>query len=492
MKEQWELELDEMESLEAEFGQEESLWDQTKDAGLTALDGAGRVLDYVGGHTRTGINGAIDGITNNIDALPNTDLYREGDFDRAMVGKAVGYDENIERSGGEDSYTNAALGMGLDIATDPTTYLSFGASAIPKALKAMKMYQASNAASKLKMLTRAAEVPTKALGKSIYKLPFRKMDKRAVDYAKNTKGLNPENIMKPTDIMYENGMRGTTGKLETQYLDKLEDLSHNADDIIQSNANVPMNINNATSKLKSLINKRKANPLPFPEFHRANKSADDVLNNSKELYEYRPTTSNTTTTSSRIDTGLVDDVGTPISREELSSSTQIIQGNKAGTVGDLDGMRKALNSDLNTHFKGNSPYTSDDILFKNNLRSGVRQEQIDAINRLNPGQGDALALANKERGVLLSGMQGANQDFARLGNRPIVTKPDAWIAGSALGGDTKNLAILGAGKALDFMKSPWATSNAGQLMKKGAESGVNDVMLRQLMMMQSKQHQPIE
>lgn len=106
-----------------------SLTDQALSAGGTALDVAGRTLDYPGGLVRTGLAGAAGALAG------NPDIVKPEDLKNAVKGKAPSSAEYLTRLGVPEGgslnlpglgkvTTRGAAGLALDIATDPLTALS--------------------------------------------------------------------------------------------------------------------------------------------------------------------------------------------------------------------------------------------------------------------------------------------------------------------------------------------------------------------------------
>jgi hypothetical protein len=182
-----------------------------KDLLMTGLDGAGRVLDAAGGGVRTALTGAADLAGGAVGMDP--DLYREGDWDRALQGRAPGGSEILQRAGMDPGLKNSALGMGIDIATDPLTYLSFGGSAAGKAAKAGRALTASEElAQRLAKVTgveaaqKGISAVTEPVGKWIYKnsKALAEADQKLAEYGK-----------KPlSDILLDNKVWGTAKTIE--------------------------------------------------------------------------------------------------------------------------------------------------------------------------------------------------------------------------------------------------------------------------------------
>jgi hypothetical protein len=195
--------------------EEMSGWDVAKDLGTRGLDAASRALDYAGGAVRTAGTGAIDLVSGG-----NTDLYHEGDWERASVGKAPTGSEILERTGAEPGFKTGAAGLALDIGTDPLTYLTFGASAASKLSRAGKSVGEAALvvrlakAMKLDKAIRPLEKVTEKAGKAIYKSAktLAESDQKLAEFGK-----------KPlSDILLDNKVWGRASTIEKK-TEKLAD-----------------------------------------------------------------------------------------------------------------------------------------------------------------------------------------------------------------------------------------------------------------------------
>ena len=94
--------------------------------GSQALDMGMRALDWAGGMGRMAASGYVD-LYNLATDQP---LLNEPDtFQKALKGQAPTTEDYLQKSGMEDSVGRAALGFVGDVALDPTTYMSGGATA---------------------------------------------------------------------------------------------------------------------------------------------------------------------------------------------------------------------------------------------------------------------------------------------------------------------------------------------------------------------------
>lgn len=156
------------------------------------LDYGIRALDYPGGFLRTGLAssaGLLAGKGN---------IVTKEDLGKAAMGQAPTSAEYLERLGVEEgpsaelpilgkTSTRDALGLGLDIASDPLTAIGKAAKSVPYVGKIL------NPAGK----------SMENLGKATYKSGLKKVDERLVE-----KGAQPI-----SDLLLKEGKTGTTRKL---------------------------------------------------------------------------------------------------------------------------------------------------------------------------------------------------------------------------------------------------------------------------------------
>lgn len=177
-----------------------------------ALDVGLRGLDYLGGITRTAL------------ASPSGEVTK-ADLMSALEGKAPSSAEYLERMGLEsggslsdilpslysetgeglqlqkggmlDPTARGTAGFAMDVAADPLTYLTFGASAVGKMGKVGKGVETA-----LKPLSKTAEKG----GKSMYKSGLKRIDFEASKYGKEP----------VSDLLMERGIAGGAGKIQKE------------------------------------------------------------------------------------------------------------------------------------------------------------------------------------------------------------------------------------------------------------------------------------
>lgn len=170
---------------------EQSLLEKAKDVGLKGLDVAGRAMDIPAGAVRAGVAGGLEALTgkelvdvgaedifkgnvpSSSEIMAKLDIpegYSLSDILPGMYSE-TGEGIKLQRGGFLDPSARGAVGLALDVATDPLTYASLGTSALAKVGKAGKV---------------AADVAEKALtpigtlagkrSKTLYKKAFEKVD----------------------------------------------------------------------------------------------------------------------------------------------------------------------------------------------------------------------------------------------------------------------------------------------------------------------------
>ena len=200
--------------------------------GSQALDMAGRALDLTGGITRTAIGAGAE-------ALGAGDIYHEGDLLKAMKGKAPETDELLGRGGMKSGPMRSTLGFVGDVAADPALVLTGTAKVGGKLLSklATKLGKKEAASAIAKAATKTAEfAPTlNVVDTLVKKVPgvskagdmvsnalAKGFDKagRFVYQGRALQALDDVSSRfgkkKVSDIMYEQGMSGSSASLEKQ------------------------------------------------------------------------------------------------------------------------------------------------------------------------------------------------------------------------------------------------------------------------------------
>lgn len=222
---------------------------QEMGTGMKVLTGAGKALDYAGGISRAALANAIDTVTpgksfasgkdmlqalqaNPFDSkakgAPSTAEYLE----RAGVPAGASLSDDfpflfsktgdglpLQKGGWADPTIRGAAGFVGDVAIDPLTYLTLGASAAAKSAKAADIaakkgiaQAAPSMASKIltskagKAVARPLDAMGEYFGKKIYKSGLKGVDNEALKYGKEP----------VSDLLMEEGIAGSAKSIQGQ------------------------------------------------------------------------------------------------------------------------------------------------------------------------------------------------------------------------------------------------------------------------------------
>lgn len=246
-----------------------------------ALEGVGRALDYTGGLGRTAVGGLRDVLT-----LSEGDerTIRDGDWVKALKGEAVHGEEILKRAGvdelgsvdlmremtipftdfkiGEGTTSGRdALGFGLDIASDPLTYLTLGGSAAVKGLRQAVKPGTSTIKETLQQtpntLRSLVTTPSRTLnkaGKDFYKAGLKKIDQEAVKYGKEP----------VSELLMENRIVGNASQIYDQMDELGKKLLKERNDILQnaSDQGARVSMKDAMDPLRQRVAQIKASRDP--------------------------------------------------------------------------------------------------------------------------------------------------------------------------------------------------------------------------------------
>lgn len=168
--------------------EEPGAMDTALEYGGKALDVGLRTLDLPGGLVRTGWKGLQNipraaakgleelGIESDLAKKPH--LVTTEDFKKALQGRAPTMSEFMEREGADPGLATSAVGMGMDIALDPLTYMSFGTSALKKGAE--------------------------KTGRAVYKSGLKAVDAEAIKYGKEP----------VSDLLIKEGVTGSYQQIQ--------------------------------------------------------------------------------------------------------------------------------------------------------------------------------------------------------------------------------------------------------------------------------------
>lgn len=246
-----------------------------------AVDLGLRGLDYAGGLTRTAL----------ADAIGEDKTVTGDDWVNALKGKALSSNEILEkegvpaggslsqilpslysdtgnewlkfqRGGPFDATPRGAVGLGLDIITDPLTYLTFGASAGSKTAKALQPVGSA----------------IKKTGEKIYKSGLKPFDAVTEDMAKTS----------ASEVMTKYGIGGTTKQIEKQVGNVAKELLEKKNQLLQyaDKSGATINMRDATYDVrKNLLDVKKGID---PIYKKRTRGVKEEVSEYRKLGELTP------------------------------------------------------------------------------------------------------------------------------------------------------------------------------------------------------------
>jgi hypothetical protein len=423
--------------------------------GMKALSAVGKGVDYAGGVTRAAA-------ANIADAFVPGDIATKEDLLNALKANPPSTDEYLERSGIPEGYslsdlmpsiysktgeglplkkggaldptTRGAAGFVGDVALDPLTYLSFGASGAAK--------QAAKTGTKLtktQKATRAITNPIEALseyaGKGIYKSGLKRIDQEAAKFGKEP----------VSDVLMKYGIAGSAKSIYNQMDDLAAKLSSEANNIIQEAAE-----KGATVSMKDAmkIAQDRVGKLRAPRDPKLSPIADSLDDEIKKYLDLDPRNAG----------GILPE-GRPVTAAEANTYKQSI----------YKGMPKGAYQEM---LSGKKPaYLAGEKDMARGLREGV-ESAVTATT----GRGGELAQLNDELGRILTTADKQQLEAFKEANKNMMTSVDAPLAFlSPWAAVTK--------KAADIAKMTGTRTRTGKAMTKlgqGAGKGAHDIATRQL------------
>lgn len=401
---------------------------QEPSLGWKALDYGLRGLDYAGGLTRAAL-------AETADAFIEGDKFNSEDWKNAVKGKSPTASTIMDKFGVPkgaslsdyapipknsffDGNVRGVAGFGLDVATDPLTYITLGAAPMVKGA-------ARVAATPLKSLAQKS-------GKALYKRSFNKLDDVTRLYNKTP----------ISDIAWKYNIKGTTKGIQKQLKSRSNILKNSADEIVKnadaggSKVDIQKIFNNADDAAK------KIDPLDVLE-------ADAIKKTNK----------------------IVQRMKKAASPEELMGGILPSRATKIKTS-IYDNMPKSAWKGLVGTRAGQKHLQS----FGKSFKEGVEE----AVERSSKGAGKKLSNINSELGSILTTRKTMENMVKKAGASPIASQLDGalmFAAPSAFG--MKQAAKIGGmpvfqtnmGKSIggDSMSSLWQilANQAGRKAKEG-------------------------
>lgn len=432
---------------------------EEKSFGQKALETAGKVADYTSGLGRTALAGAVDigaGI-----AGKDADLYRAGDWSKAIKGEATTGNEILERAGvdqggaasdilpfmynetGEgpalqkggwaDPTGRGVAGFALEQAVDPLTYLSLGGSIAAKGA--------------VKSGTEAAGKGLASIGQKVFK------NARAMQHADRA-ALESGKTLMPSTVLLEHGVWGTGKTLESQTTKLAKELDQSARAATKAaeDAGAAINLFDSPTIQKAQAWATDASP-------QKNKAAESfLLNLEKDYGKLKPKEATTKT----------------IATSDPVTGATSLQKVQTEAVGELplskaNELKTDLYKELAPTYKAEgkvSPRTThEDELWKgfaSDIKTGIEQK----ATAVDPALGEAVIKNNAEQSALRS----AQKAFRREGTKSRNYAPvGAMKAGVGTINPLAGAAMLGG----DILKANPFWTGAGQAIYKTGTGAAN-------------------
>lgn len=181
---------------------------------MKALEATGRIMDFVGGLTRTGVMEAMERAKSY-----GTKGVGAENWQRAVEADAKSFQEYLPEVGFKKGLGTAVGGFAADMLTDPLSFTT-ALSKVPKALKGANTWGDVARATVLNndavsMLQAPFNVAkgVKAMGRNIYRMPFGNVAKDMSSYVDASRYKPYEAI----DELYESGVSGSTQDLKDAF-----------------------------------------------------------------------------------------------------------------------------------------------------------------------------------------------------------------------------------------------------------------------------------
>ena len=418
---------------------------EEKSFGQKALETAGKVADYTSGLGRTALAGAVDigaGI-----AGKDADLYKAGDWSKAIKGEAPTGNEILQRAGMEqgaalsdvapalynetgeglalqkggwaDPTGRGVAGFALEQAVDPLTYLSLGGTVAAKGA--------------VKSGTQAAGKGLASIGEKVF---MQHADRAALESGKT---------LMPSTVLLQHGVWGTGKSLEKE----TTNLAKNLDQAARS-ATKAAEDKGAAINLFDSPTIQKAQQWSVDASPQKNKAAESFLANLEKDYgklKPKEATTKTIATSDPI-TGAtrIEKVST-----EAVGELPLSKANELKTD-----LYKELAPTYKAEGKVNPRSSHEDELWKgfaSDIKTGIEQKAA----QVDPSLGEAVVKNNAEQSALRSAQKAFRREGTKSRNyNPVgavksgVATVNPVAALGMLGGDLVrgNPFWTGAGQAL--------------------------------------------
>ena len=400
--------------LAKEYLQEHGMIGPEKSFGMKALEGAGRVLDYAGGLTRTGVANIADQFT-------DKELVQDGDWKRAFRGEAPTSAEILERAeipegakvdlmpeipipftdmriGEGDSSMRDVGGFVLDTALDPLNYVTLGGT---KAVKET-----------LRPFSRV----TNNASKNLYKSGLKKIDEKLIE--KGNRPISP--------ILWDEGKWGSNKKLLNDVENINDEKMLTRDEMYSQGdkAGVRADPSQATQYARPEIERLKRDPTL--------KEITDQLEAKLASYES----------------------GGPVSLGQMSEwKTNLYDSLPANAYDQYGKLKRPVQRFQRDLARG----------FKETIEGGAELAGIGGKN---------LSNLNSEIGTLIASKKPLYQEVKKANTKNPFTAIDGGLLGFAITNPTQGLPVLAIKKAADIGKTTAFRTGAGMLGKNLTEHNI--------------------
>lgn len=439
---------------------------------MKALDIGARGLDYAGGVTRSAI-------AEGAGLLSGKDLIKDGEWKEAFKGNAPNsatimeragvpsgaslselapsmYSETgdglpLQKGGWADPDARDAAGLAADIATDPLTYATFGASALGKAGKALK--PVSNT--------------LESTGKSIYKSGLKRIDQEALKYGKEP----------VSDLLMKYNISGSAGSIQKQMDQLAGDLVGKQKALLAQadQAGNVVDLNKAMAETDQLIAQIRASKDPM--LQGVAQQLESEVKGYKAL-----SASPASVTTKQVPSAKLD-LSNPYQPKQLMEEVvETIPGRPGVTPSQASGFKTSVYESLpKGAFAENIAVQSGKhpqlLAGQKKIAKGLKESVEDASSGL---QVDGLDLKqlNEQLGRVLTTKDKQMAEAFKEANKNLFTSVDGMIAGS------QNPWMFAFKKAADVAKMTGPRTTVGKGMSnlgRGALSGpALDVLAREL------------
>jgi len=389
--------------------------------GWQALDYLGRGLDYVGGISRTTLGNVADTFTDD-------NKIGVDDFLNALKGKAPSSDDILERFDvPEGGHINVPFLGKVDARDAGGFALDIASDPLtyvslglaPLAKKGLGIGVKKGVSAGAKKALNQTGKLTSKFGKGMYKSGFKKIDEKLLDMGKR----------ELSDIMLEKGVTGNTKTIQKAASQMSDDLLLKRDEIYKAIEKTGQKVDMDSAFSKVIDSNEALRKVPGQS-----KVADSF---DDKILEYMADPKVSVKNASTAKSLLYD----------------TLPNSAFSQTGRMNSMGKKFNRDMGKALK----------------------EAIEDTAEKSVGKGKELTALNDELGTLLSAKKPIQNQVARANSINGLSSVDAATL-------VINPMIAAAKKGGDISKGTWFRTKVGKALNDLGESGVQDILLRQMFM----------